>query len=283
MLRAPLVLGAVALSGLAVTAHAEAAQARPIGVTPAPLVRPLDVGAYGLDVYVMERALQRAHVRPASRKPSRRFGAATRYEVRRLQRAHAIDATGHVGHVTWRLLAPLVTVQGRIDLDGVQAHRKAEAKARARAEARKAAQARAARLAAASYAGRVLAAVKDAELHSWEMAYSQSWSRADLPAFPAVPLATDCSGWAIWVQRHAGIDLPMGWTGTLGVEGWRVASPSTSTLRVGDLVFYGPFPHSHVEVYIGGGLTAGHGSPGIHVRPWNSDYRGVGQVRRYHA
>ena len=113
------------------------------------------------------------------------------------------------------------------------------------------------------------------------MSYSQSWSRTNLPPFPQVPRATDCSGYAIWVERHAGVWLPMGWTGTLAVEGWRVPY-SLATMRVGDLVFYGwGYPYSHVSVYIGHGLVSSHGSPGIHILPVN--YRPVAAVRRYHA
>jgi cell wall-associated NlpC family hydrolase len=242
--------------------------------------RPVELHSHGPDVVALQRALVKAHVRPASRKATGLFGVITRYEVRRFQRAHKIEPTGHVGQPTWRALSPSIDAYGR-HLLGVE---RTQMAARARAAA--AARARAAALAKlhASFTYRVLAATSDARTHAYAMAYSQSWTRTNLPAFPSVPRATDCSGYATWVLRHAGVNPGghtfVGWTGTLGREGWAV-SASTSSMHVGDLVFYGGFPYSHVAVYIGRGLVSSHGSPGIHVEPFN--YRSVSAVRRYHA
>jgi hypothetical protein len=263
-------IGALALGSIAPSAARAATQ-------PAvPFARPLHLGSDGLDVARLQSALIRANVRPAFRGVTTHFGVYTRYEVQRFQRSHAILASGVVGRPTKARLWPFYTPYARgVELRAAawRAHMAALAAARARATA----SLHSARV------QRVLAATSDARAHSWEMAYSQSWTRTSLPAFPSVPRATDCSGYAIWTLRHAflsGSRPPMGWTGTLGVEGWRVPA-STSSMHVGDLVFYGGYPHGHVAVYIGGGLVSSHGSPGIHVLRWNADSRGVGQVRRY--
>lgn len=261
----------IAVAGLA----APAAQAAvPTGPKTVPFVRPLALHSKGKDVARLQSALVRAHMRPSFRKSTGQFGSITRYEVRRWQRLRHIQPTGVVGRPTkWSLWSHYTPYARSVEVRAAAWHTHMIAVQKARAAAL-------AKL-HATYAFRVLEAVRRSQALSYTMAYSQSWTRTNLPAFPSVPRATDCSGYAIWVQRHAGVGLPMGWTGTLGVEGTRVWNPSPSNMRVGDLVLYDRYPHGHVEVYIGGGKTAGHGSPGIHVHPWN--YRYVGQVRRFHA
>lgn len=237
-----------------------------------PLVRPLHIGENGLDVARLQSALINANVRPRFRGVTTHFGVYTRYEVQRWQRERHIEASGVVGRPTKLSLWPHYTAYGRsVEVRAYAWHLHMAALARSRATLH------------TQRVQRVMAAVNDARAHAYEMAYSQSWTRTNLPAFPSVPRATDCSGYAIWTLRHAllsGSQPPMGWTGTLGVEGWRVPA-STASMHVGDLVFYGGYPHSHVAVYIGGGLVSSHGSFGIHTLRWNADGRGVGQVRRY--
>ncbi len=121
--------------------------------------------------------------------------------------------------------------------------------------------------------------------------YSQSGSRSIFPPWPRVPPATDCSGYVTWVLAQAGAGAhigyfgpgsPVGWTGTLTVQG-HLIKPG-APLLVGDLVFYpsssarGP-PWGHVAVYEGRGLVASHGGIGINILPYN--YRPVGEIRRY--
>lgn len=82
---------------------------------------------------------------------------------------------------------------------------------------------------------------------------------------PAIPRYEDCSSFATWCYWLAGAADPnglgyngQGYTGTLAAHGRRV---SISSLRPGDLVFYGGgFPYTHVAIYIGGGKVVSHGS-----------------------
>lgn len=69
-----------------------------------------------------------------------------------------------------------------------------------------------------------------------------------------------------------------GWTGTEGEHGHQV---SLANAKPGALILYGPFPHHHVEVLIGDGMTSGHGSPP--VDPGIPDLFGDGDfiVREY--
>jgi cell wall-associated NlpC family hydrolase len=105
------------------------------------------------------------------------------------------------------------------------------------------------------------------------MAYSQSGSRGYLP-MNSFPPATDCSGWATWVLRMGGINVPLSTTYTFMGQG-RAIPISQRYLKLGDLVIY----NGHVEVYVGNGRTVGHGSPGIHWHYWS--YRPVIGVRRF--
>lgn len=121
----------------------------------------------------------------------------------------------------------------------------------------------------------VLGAIRMAAEQSSRMSYSQSGSRGDIPV-GRVPLATDCSGFATWALRSAGVDVPLSTSYTFAVEGIGVPA-DPRVMHVGDIVVY----DGHVEVYIGGGRTAGHGSPGLHYHAFN--YRPVVAVRRFFA
>lgn len=110
---------------------------------------------------------------------------------------------------------------------------------------------------------------------SSRMAYSQSGSRGYLP-IGQVPPATDCSGFATWALRNAGIDVPLSTSYTFMGEGRSVPADPRS-MQIGDIVVYS----GHVAVYLGGGLTVGHGSPGAHLSPYN--YRPVLSVRRFYS
>lgn len=126
---------------------------------------------------------------------------------------------------------------------------------------------------APSHASRVWKAIQLSLRSSGSMAYSQSGSRGYLP-MNSFPPATDCSGWATWVLRMGGINVPLGTTYTF--MNWGRAIPTSERyLKLGDMVIY----NGHMEVYVGNGRTVGHGSPGIHWHSWN--YRPVIGVRRF--
>lgn len=122
------------------------------------------------------------------------------------------------------------------------------------------------------------------------LAYCQGGERSYFPTWPRVPPCTDCSGTVIWELYQAGVGptvgysgpgSPVGWTGTLAVQG-RALGPNEA-LAVGDVVLYpsssarGP-PWGHSALYVGNGNVVSHGSVGVKLLPYN--YRTVGQVRR---
>jgi cell wall-associated NlpC family hydrolase len=74
---------------------------------------------------------------------------------------------------------------------------------------------------------------------------------------------SDCSTFIIQVYVKAGCDIPasmkgQGFTGTLADAGHRTKTP-----KPGDICLYGSYPFNHVELYIGGGKTIGHGTAPI--------------------
>jgi cell wall-associated NlpC family hydrolase len=87
---------------------------------------------------------------------------------------------------------------------------------------------------------------------------------------------SDCSQFVTSVYKSAGLPDPNsngymgGYTGTLGARGRETKDP-----KPGDLGFYGPYPHHHVEMYVGDGKFVGHGSPPVDgVTPgWPDSFR----------
>jgi hypothetical protein len=113
----------------------------------------------------------------------------------------------------------------------------------------------------------VAAAMHAAELSKGDPTYyhysqAGSW-KFDLFKRDAASDRSDCSSLVIQAYEKAGCKLPanlhgQGFTGTLAEDGRKVASP-----KPGDICLYGTAPYHHVELYIGGGKTIGHGSPPI--------------------
>lgn len=101
---------------------------------------------------------------------------------------------------------------------------------------------------------------------------------------PDVPRWSDCSAWCTYLYWHEGAVDPnrlayrAGFTGTMAAHG---TSVSIVNAQPGDLIFYGPYPHSHVTMYLGKGAAASHGSSaGPKLVSWN--YRGDARsVRSY--
>jgi hypothetical protein len=113
----------------------------------------------------------------------------------------------------------------------------------------------------------VAAAMHAAELSKGDPSYfhysqAGSW-KFDLFKRDAPGDRSDCSSFVIQAYEKAGCKLPasmhgQGFTGTLAEAGRKVSTP-----KPGDICLYGTFPYHHVELYIGGGKTIGHGSPPI--------------------
>lgn len=245
------------------------ASAHKAGITTAhivPFIRTLNVGDSGPTVRQMQRALIAAKARPARFKATGHFGKITEREVVKFQhRKRVKPATGIYGKRTHHQLSPYYDLAGRRALQAV-AHTRQQL----------------------TIAGRFVHAASVAWLHRAHMAYSESGTRSLLPLLPLVPPATDCSGYATWLFRNAGLPDPngfsyvvVGYTGTLARHGVRVSA--NGAFHVGDLVFYGGgFPYGHVAIVVDAfrRLVSSHGSPGIRVLPFN--YRPVSAVRRYY-
>lgn len=224
-------------------------------------------------VFQLQRALQRAGVRDG--KATGFYGAATGREVIRFQRKAKIAPSGIYGLPTHLKLSRYYDAAGRGRLAQVAHSRKIVGWRNGILRGRAA-------YSRAAIRGRA---------H-----YSQGPSRAFLPALPATPLATDCSGYVTWLYKISGVpisglvdDLPdpsgfqyriVGYTGTLAQHGVRISA--NAALRVGDLVFYGGgYPYGHVAIVVDAvrRLVSSHGQPGVRTVPFN--YRHVSAIRRY--
>jgi cell wall-associated NlpC family hydrolase len=114
---------------------------------------------------------------------------------------------------------------------------------------------------------RVVAVARWGAAHQPSIHYAETRPIPLPPAgtLPALPLTTDCSGFATVCFRAAGAPDPnghgydgQGFTGTLLTHGRRVSTP-----QPGDVVVYGPRPGHHAAVVVKAGrdpLTVSHGS-----------------------
>lgn len=222
----------------------------------------------GPAVRLMEGALKRKHIRHAP--PRNCVGAATVAQIKAFQRSVHYKPTGVYTRVVHdrMVVANGYTNQARQDLLYL-AHKVVVLRERRNAG---------------------VAAAHLLLVGGSTLAYCQSATRSYFPAWPRVPPCTDCSGSVIWELYQAGVGptvgylgpgSPVGWTGTLAVQG-RPLKPN-EPLAVGDVVLYpsssarGP-PWGHTALYVGHGQVVSHGSRGVKLLPYN--YRTVGQVRR---
>jgi cell wall-associated NlpC family hydrolase len=222
----------------------------------------------GPEVRLMEGALRRTHPPIRKAPPQNCIGAATVKQLRAFQRRQHIPPTGIYGLRTHKALSHAYTKRMRADLAYVAAKRL-----------------RALRIATigivTAHAQRLQGLMQYCEFGS----LSSCGRRWSWPTYPDVPRHTDCSGYVTWVYYQAGLSDPNangyrgGFTGTLVAHGTPVRP--NGPLHVGDLVFNGPSASNttHVSIYIGHGLTSGHGRAGIQIHPWN--YRIVVAIRRY--
>lgn len=222
----------------------------------------------GPEVRLMEGALRRTAPPVRKTKAANCIGVATERQLKKFQTRHHIPPSGIYGLRTHKALSHAYTKEMRADLAYVAAKRLL-----------------ALRIATI---GIVTAHAKQLE---GRMVYCEAGSlrncgrRYSWPAWPDVPRHTDCSGYVAWVYYQSGLADPNGghftggFTGTLVVHGTPV-SPN-GPLQVGDLIFNGPSASNttHVSIYIGHGLSSGHGKFGIQIHPWN--YRVVVAIRRY--
>jgi cell wall-associated NlpC family hydrolase len=222
----------------------------------------------GQDVRLMEGALRRTRPPVRRTKPQLCIGPPTVRQIKTFQRRHHIPPTGIYGKRTHKALAPRYTKRMAADLSYLAARRL-----------------RALRI---QTIGVVTA---HAKAYAYRMQYCNYGSLSSCglrwiwPPWPDVPRHTDCSGYVTWVYYQSGLPDPNangyrgGFTGTLVAHGRPV--PPNGPLHVGDLVFNGPSAYNttHVSIYIGHGLTSGHGRAGISIHPWN--YRFVVAIRRY--
>lgn len=222
----------------------------------------------GPEVRLMEGALR--HTVPPVRTAKARncMGLATHRQVQRFQRRHHLPASGIYGKRTHAALSPRYTKAMRADLAYLAAKRLL-----------------ALRIATI---GVVTAHAKAFEGRMIYCEFGQLRAcgrRYVWPVYPDVPRHADCSSYVAWVYYQSGLDDPNGqhftggYTGTLVAHG-RPVSPH-GRLQVGDLIFNGPRASNttHVSIYIGRGLSSGHGTFGIQIHQWN--YRTVVAIRRY--
>lgn len=233
-----------------------------------PFIRTLTLGMKGCEcatVFQLQRALKAAGVRPKSQKATGYYGKLTAEQVAAYQRkAHIKPVTGRYGTKTHHALSKWYDKAGRQRLQAVAHARKIVA---------------------------ITSAIVTVTAHAWlvraTMGYSQGPGRSIMPSYPHVQLDGDCSSYVTWVFHSVGLPDPsgfgyrvIGWTGTLAQHGVRIAA--NAKLRVGDLVFYGGgYPYGHVAIIVNAvkRLVSSHGTPGIHVEPYN--YRPVAAIRRY--
>lgn len=217
-------------------------------------------------VFQMQRALKAAKVRPAKTRSTGVFGKLTRDQIKAFQRKHKISPSGIYGSKTHHALSKFYDLAGRQRLQALAHDRK---------------------IAAITSAFRVVGA-HFLLVGGNTLAYSESASRGDLGKYPLLPPATDCSGFVTAMFKAVGLPdpnglnfRPVGWTGTLGLHGVRVAN--WAKLRIGDLVLYGGgYPYGHVAIVIDAArrLVLSHGSTGVRKLAFN--YRRVAAIRRYY-
>lgn len=222
----------------------------------------------GPEVRLMEGALRLTTPPIRTAKAALCVGLATRKQLQAFQRRHGIPPSGTYGERTHVALAHAYSDQQRSDLIYIAG----------------------VRLKALRYST-ISTVTAHAFAFQGRMVYcnfgslSSCGSRWSWPAYPDVPRHTDCSGYVTWVYYQAGLPDPNGlgftggFTGSLVARG--VAVRPGAPLHIGDLVFNGPSASNttHVSIYIGHGLTSGHGRFGIQLHQWN--YRTVVAIRRY--
>jgi peptidoglycan hydrolase-like protein with peptidoglycan-binding domain len=220
----------------------------------------------GRVVRLMEGALRRT-TPPIRKTPALNcIGVATERQIKAFQKRHHIPQSGIYGKRTHEALAHAYSAQQRADLAYIAAARLKQLRYDTIGIVTAHARALQGRMVYCNYGS-----------------LSSCGSRWNWPAWPDVPRHTDCSGYVTWVYYQSGLPDPNGlgytggYTGTLITHG--VSVPRGAPLHIGDLIINGGWPSgSHVSIYIGHGLSSGHGRFGIQIHQWN--YRAVLSIRR---
>lgn len=222
----------------------------------------------GPGVRLMEGALRRTKPPIRKDKPRLCIGKSTEKQIRAFQKRQHIPVTGIYGYRTHRALSHAYTKKMRADLSYLAAKRLL-----------------ALRIATIGVITAHAKAFQSRMIYCEYGSLSSCGRRFVWPAYPDVPRHTDCSGYVTWVYYQSGLPDPNGngftggFTGTLVAHGTPVRP--NGPLHVGDLIFNGPSASdtTHVSIYIGHGLSSGHGQGGIQIHAWN--YRVVVAIRRY--
>lgn len=232
-----------------------------------PLKRHVKLGTLGPDAFAVKRALSKAGYGKWGgwgSKP-KLFGPYAVRNLKAFQKKKGLKADGEYGRATHNALAKHFDAHGRWLMGQVVVFSPEELKRQ-----------------------KIVATAMHGYNNRYSIHYTQSWLRMSgvkgrlRP--PAFGRYEDCSSFATWCYWVAGVSDPnqlgyngYGYTGTLADHGTRI---STASMKPGDLVFYGSYPHSHVTVYIGAGRCVSHGNEsGPSILPYN--YRSINSVRSY--
>jgi hypothetical protein len=268
--------GAASKTAIDVTFGKQQAVTHARGDPGAPFLGPFKVGRCGPAVRLMEGALRHLRHPVRTSKPQACFGPATRKQLIVFQKRIHARPNGVYNYTTHRqlVLRGGYSKTAKRALVYIYDQRVRKQHQVLVVHQRKAVQ---------------IIAAHAVKVGGNSLPYTQGPSRSNLPPWPRIPPATDCSGFATWVLYQAGAGGPIGyfgpgssvgWTGTLRTQGVHISNTRQPNLQPGDLVFYGYPPNwGHVAVYIGGGLVVSHGGPGVNI--YRYDYRSPGEVRRY--
>jgi hypothetical protein len=227
-----------------------------------PFKRVVRRGSSGDDVRAIKRALWRANFLPRSLF-SPVMGPIASGALKRFQKKHGIDATGHYGRPTHRALAPFFDEFAFLLYVGHVPGGTNRDKTRAA----------------------IVANLLWGYAHRGDIHYRMSRPVDGLHNKHKLPLFTDCSGFVtdcyVWERLpNPNGDGALMYTGTLSQHGQFVHSIANA--EPADLVIYGhKYPYDHVAGYIGHGKVISHGSEGgPYLLP--IDYRSDrNQIRSY--
>jgi hypothetical protein len=234
-----------------------------------PHPRDLKRGMRGIDVFALQRALAAAKYRKWGTF-TYAFGIGVFNELKKFQHAHGLTADGVYGPATHAKMAQYYDARGVYLLNQFAARNVIG-------------QRQSAMLAAFHIAYNFRDKLHYTEGGMRWMMISNHIRHEQIPAIASG--WGDCSAFATWGYWDVGAPDPNnfnylgGYTGTLGLHGTPI---DINAAKVGALVFYGPYPHYHVQISVGGANTIGFGSE-IGPLYLPAAYRGDYNVCRQYA